>query len=614
MRPARSLATLRVRYRKLRRTGRIPGWLLPALGFGVAGVALFAVVGVADARRSVSLARSALETAQVAVSSRDVPAAEEALDSAERHLKAAGSKAGSLPLTFVGRVPLVGSPVKAISAGSRAGREAVAAGRILAAAADALPTSGKAKLDGHDLSALHTASTGSYDALARAEEHLARARAELAGPAGAILPPVSSPAKALLAYLDDATDELDTAERAMTLLSQLSAPDTDVRLLLLAQDTMETRPTGGYIGSFGVLRVAHGTIELERYASFEDLPFPEPPMEAPPELAEVLIKPWNLSNANWWADFPTSARTAQEMFRRQAGGEVDGVLAITEDVMARLVGVLGSVTVPGYDKPVTEEGFAQRVLYEVELKRPLDTPRKRFLTLMADVVFDQLFALPAERVPAIADALGRSAGLGSIQVWFANPGWQAAVVGSSLDGSLPATEPAEDFLYLTEANMSAGKANAELTRTIDYQVAENADGRLQATLRVAYRNAGPASPINPYYNGLVSVHVPQGTELLNNQGALEGDPATPHARIVDRVLVDPDGGEAVLTFEYLLPETVAAGGRYHLTWLRQPGTPRDTLTASVGNQTFDVPGDQRRFTVDTDLKAPERGFARLLPG
>ena len=50
-------------------------------------------------------------------------------------------------------------------------------------------------------------------------------------------------------------------------MAKLTAPDTDARILLLSQDTMELRATGGFIGSFGVFHFDHGTVKLERFDS-----------------------------------------------------------------------------------------------------------------------------------------------------------------------------------------------------------------------------------------------------------------------------------------------------------------------------------------------------------
>jgi hypothetical protein len=593
--------------RSSRRRGTVQ-FSLPLAGLALGLFGLLAVSGLGDAHHDLSLARSALEQARNAVATRQVETAEVALDQADARLAAAGRQAGRWPLSLLRHLPLVGSPVEALATGVEAGQEVVAAGHILAEAANSLPTSGDTSLDGHDLSALNAAARSSQEALSEAGVHFAAARRALEAPARALLPPVSAPARALLGDLDRAEGQLAAAMRGLRLLGQLTDPATEARLLLLSQDSMELRPTGGFVGSFGVLRVAHGTVALERYDSIDVLADADPPMDPPEDLAGSLDRSWDVSNANWWPDFPSSARTAAELFRRQGGGEVDGVIAITEHAMARLVGALGPIQLPGY-APVIEDGFDRRVLYEVELKRPLDKPRKRFLTLLADEVFHRLFRLPAEQVPQVAEALGRSAGAGDLQVWFDRSDWQADVSGSALDGALPAADPTGDFILLSEANLTASKANGDLLRRVNYSVAPGPDGRLEATLRIDYRNQGVESEINPYYNGLVHVYVPKGSEITGDQGEAVDAPDGPYTMLISSVYVAPEGHE-VLTFRYLLPKGVAPGGKYRLSWLRQPGTPRDVLIATVGGRSFEA-GPGGDLAVEARLR---RGFlARLLP-
>jgi hypothetical protein len=163
--------------------------------------------------------------------------------------------------------------------------------------------------------------------VAAAERRMARAEALLQGPAGAVLPPVSAPARQLRAEIRQARRQLSGARQGLDLLAELTSPGVDARLLLIAQDSLELRPTGGYIGSFGVIHLSHGTVRLERYEDTESLPPPDPPLTPPNDLDPVLPRHWGLSNVNWWPDFPTTAWMAREMFRRQGGGAVDGVVA-----------------------------------------------------------------------------------------------------------------------------------------------------------------------------------------------------------------------------------------------------------------------------------------------
>ena len=580
--------------RRRRRRRRLVFGALSAGGLAtVAGVLTYSAL--AGARGEVSTARLALEAARVTLSANDLAGTTASLDRAEHSIDQASARVGKFPLNLLEPIPLVGSPVKALAAGGRAGQHAVAAGRMLNGVAGSFLTPGTAGVEGHDLSAIHGAANASDDAVVTATARLTAAHDELDGPAGAFLPQVSSEARSLRRTLDGALGQLSSGNQGLDLVAKLTAPDTDARILLLSQNSMELRATGGYIGSFGVFHFDHGTVKLERYESFEVLPVPDPPMQAPEELAIVQYRPWDLSNSNWWPDFPTSAKTAVEMFRRQGGGEVNGVVAITETLMADLVGVFGPIEVPGYAQPIAQEGFAERILYEVELKRPFDSPRKKFLTLLSNTVFARLFALPPAQLPAVVKAFGDAAGAGDLQIWFSDPAWQANVAGTPVDGALPA-EPEGDFLLFAESNMTASKANRDLVRDIRYGV-KSTDGHLVATLDIHYRNKGVESEVNPYYNGLIRVYVPKGSELTDGSMGFTQDATDgPYTEISAQVYV-PAEGEQRVTFTYSLPPGVDDGG-YHLTWIRQPGTPADTLTATIGSHTFDAgSGSGRRFEV-----------------
>lgn len=567
---------------------------------GVLG--LLVAASVRDARGGLLAARDELLVARETILAQDDAGANDRLDRVEAHLADARSAAHRFPLGLLKPLPLVGSPVRAVDDAVEAGREGVAAGRLLAAAVATFPTnSGKAGVDGRDLAALRQASGASQDALNRAGSHLATADLALAKPSGAFLPALSGPAREMRKVVTDARKQLDGGRRGLELLAQLTDVRAKSRVLVLSQDSLELRPTGGFIGSWGVLAFSGGTVSLERYDSFDSLPPPEPPMEPPPVLAESLPRWWGLSNVNWWPDFPTTAAKAREMFRRQGGGEVDAVLAITEHVMAKLIGVLGPIQLPGYSQPVIEEGFAQRVLYEVELKRPQDDPTKKFLIDLSKEVFHRLFQLAPEQLPGVADVLDASAGAGDVQLWFSDPARRRLIDGSSWSGALP--KPSGDFLMVVDANLSASKANAELTRDMTYQVHSDADGLLWAELRLVFRNKGPKSQTNPLYNGYVRVYAPKGSTLLTTGGGAQVDdreaPDGEYEVFSSPVLVDPDDTEELL-FVYELPATVSAKD-YRLTWLRQVGTPRDTLTAVVDGRKVVGSSQSRSLTVEADL-------------
>ncbi len=581
-----------------------------------------AAVQLAHARRELTQARSQLEAAKDALAHQDDDQARTHLDAAAARLQRAHQRATAWPLHATTIVPLVGSPARAAATASRAGQEVVAAGRAGVEAVAAFPSSGVAGLDGHDLGAFHAASQTADTHVTEARLHLDRAAELMKGPSNAALGAVSGPARKLAAIVDDQRTTLERGHRALQLLDDLTAQGSDARLLLVAQDTQELRPTGGYIGSFGILRVHDGVVELESYQSFEDLPAADPPLAPPPGLDQILTHPWGLENGNWWPDFPTSAANLRDLLQRQGGPPVDGVVAITEDLLGQLVGVFQPVQLPSYDQPVVADGFEQRALYEVELKRPLDTPRKKFIIELAHEVVDRIFTLHADQVPQVAEIMDAAVGRGDLQVWFADRARQGLLDGTMIAGALP--RPAGgDFLSVVEFNASASKANAQLERTITYTVSKGGfGGRLVGHVTIHYVNHGTRTEINPYYAGDVRIYVPLGTDLVpEDEPVLDADTEQPrppgdidtidvHATKLDpasdgpydvfgaSVVVSPDGGQATVRVSYELPKTVTTDGRYALTWYRQAGTPVDRLSGTVLGQAFTTNAAQRYFSIE----------------
>ncbi len=555
------------------------------------------------ARHELTFARSEFENARQAVSGAHDDDARAALTRASHRLASARAAIGAPPLRLMRLVPLVGSPVRAIEDADRAGDQVLAAGHVLLNASSSFPRSGSTGLNGHDLGSFHAAALKSQAALLEAKRRLHVADADLSGSVNAVLSPVSSPARAMRAELKRNTTLLERADGGLRLLAHLTAPDVDARLLLLSQDSLELRPTGGYIGSYGVLHFSHGTIQLEKYEATEDLPPPDPPLAPPEDLAPALPGAWGLSNANWWPDFPHSAAVARDLYRRQGGAEVDGVLALTEYATARMVGAVGPLQVPGYAEPVVEKGFDQRVVFEVELKRPLDVPRKKFLKGLSDVLFDRIFNLPPDRLPALATAIGKSVGAGDIQLWFNDPAQEHLLDGTVASGRLPA--PSQDFLMLVDANLTASKANVGLVKQVNYRVTPSKGGHLMGHLEVRVRNDAAESDINPYYNAVLRVYAPPGSTLLTSSKEQGPEAAgyDPPFQVFTQLLVVAPQSETTVVFEYTLPAQVAPGGNYGLTWMRQPGTPRDSLVADVGSGSSQVGAAVRSIVVRRHLKS-----------
>jgi hypothetical protein len=343
-------------------------------------------------------------------------------------------------------------------------------------------------------------------------------------------------------------------------------------------------------------------------------------MPVPTNFVDWLgSRPWELSNVNWWPNFPLTGYLAKEMVRREGGGDVAGVVAITQEIMEPLIAATGPVNVPGYS-PVVAKDLEQRILDEVELKQPPDIPQHKFLALLSTQLFDRILHLEPTKVGNIATVASQAAATGDMQAWFADPAQEAAVTGTTWSGALPQNNG--DFLLLADANMRASKANKNLERDVTYTVDRDDKGQLVGHVHAVFKNNGLPSKLNPTYLGYVRVYTPAGSRLLggvpwtrDNDTAVGGKPRDegrapdgPYQVFSTVVQADPQK-QATFDMRYVLPDSVDEAGHYNLTWVRQTGAGNDRLSANILGHSTPTDPQNRVADISVDLNPHGlRGF------
>ncbi len=568
----------------------------------LAVLAVFVVVRMIGARNDLVRAHSLIQQGNDALLHGSSGTADRDFRAAGTALHRARSATG-FPAAVVAPVPLLGSPVRAVRDAVTAGDDIIAGSNVLADAVAGFPIHGSAALHGSDLGPFHGAAARAETALARARPYFDAARARLDGPAGALIPWISEPARSMRTIVDGGIRRVGTAAHAFDVVRQLTSSSADLRILFVGLDTLEARPGGGYIGTFGVLHFDRGAVTLERYQSLETLHAATPPLPAPAGLDAATAAPWGIENSLWWPSFPYSARAAATLYARQGGVHVDGVIGMTNAALGELIGTVGPLHVAGY-APVTGDHFENRVLYETALKRPLDTPRKKFLVATSRALFDALLHLPARLVPRVIDVMNHQVGAGDIRLWFQRADLQRHIAATAVSGTLPDTRG--DIVAIAEANVSASKANESVSRVVRYEVHRTDGNAYRAQLTIAYRDDGDANPyLNPYYNAYVRVYVPRVAQLDVATARGFSDvgiaPDAPYRVFAGYVLVQPHG-RATIRLDWTLPGSIAPGGHYRLSWLWQAGSTGDTATLVVGDHHVMLTGAQRDHEIAFDMR------------
>ena len=353
--------------------------------------------------------------------------------------------------------------------------------------------------------------------------------------------------------------------------------------LLLLQNNTELRPTGGFIGTYGVLVVRNGEVVSFTTDNVYNLDEPAKAYneKIPPLPLQKYIKQsqWFFRDSNWDPDFPTSAARAIQFYKDERGpvGRFDGVIALTPAMVEDVMAVLGPVAVDG--KEFTSQNLIDELAYHVELgfrsegitignrKEIIDDVAQKLKEKVFNMSVDQL----RELVPVVLDALAER----QLMMYFEDDAVQHMAENMGWAGQIAQTKG--DYLFVVDANLGSLKSDLAINRTINYSLAPGTDGKMNATVSITYEHTGNFDWKITRYRTYTRVYVPAGATFISSKGNEEpvavGDE---HGKTVfgTFISIEPLTSET-LSFTYMLPKELVsriAEGRYSLYIQKQGGT------------------------------------------
>ncbi len=407
-----------------------------------------------------------------------------------------------------------------------------------------------------------------------------------------------------LEQLDRYLPLLKTGTALARLAPALLGVDGARTYLLVAQNSDELRPTGGFISGAGLLQIDQGQLGdldfVDSYAVYN--PNVDHPL-APPDLeqtmgAQILL----FRDANWSADYPTSASVAQALYQLDTGAATDGVIAFDLEATQRIMAALEPLTLPGYPEPLTAGNVltAMRQIWADPLATENTVAeagtsdwwlyRKDFMGDLAGAARARLEAGQVD-FGELAQAMYSSLQEKHILVTVNDPATAGLLAQAGWSGAV--APGSGDFLLVVDSNVGWNKVNGVIQRNTNYTVTPQADGSLLADLELVYRHQGEAisepcvhvarygdsyeEMVRRCYFNYIRVLVPAGASLESVEGfepaeAAAGPGEQGTTQFAGSLIVPP-GETRRVRLTYTLPAGLLDGAFYRLHVQKQPGTP-----------------------------------------
>ena len=407
-------------------------------------------------------------------------------------------------------------------------------------------------------------------------------------------------------------------EAGPELLLDLIAANTTKKYLVLGQSSDELRAAGGFTSSAWTLTFSDGSLTDTEYIPVLEFESPASAGNAPPPAGPLAYYmdagALYLRDVGWDPDFASVGGLATELYRLNQPGEVDGVIAVTQWGIIRLVDAVGGIDV---NDEFISPADTLRVIEERTDDEGTGFLQELFVGLLESLRGDATAGTQFELLKALGEIVDHK----DLMLFNVDPTVQARI--EALDWAGRFTGSDGDRLAVVDANVGWSKSDRSILRNAIYRVDLTRLDRPSAEMTLRYRNLGSeigrdcglqsvppqqfvlySSSSNSCYWNYIRAYVASGALLvsaselplpensvpdqLNVQEP--GTPTFSHEfdesgdHFAGLIAVGP-GEEQEFSVRYLLPSSVVeraeAGPVYKLELVAQPGARGRNVTVTV---------------------------------
>ncbi len=353
--------------------------------------------------------------------------------------------------------------------------------------------------------------------------------------------------------------------------------------LVLLQNNMELRPTGGFIGSYALVSLEKSKItSLGVYDVYSADGQLKGHVEPPAPIRKYLEQPnWFLRDSNWDPDFTVSAQKAAWFLEKEVGVKVDGVIGVDTSLIGLLIEALGNIYLPDYQETITRDNLAERANFWAHKDFfPGSKNKADFIASLSRVIFDKI--QNDQNISWVKLLKSFSQGLEEkhLLLFSLDPSIQSLLTLSreKEEGLI------DDFMMAVDANLGVNKVNYFVKRSIKYAVNIDENGEIATRVKIIYTNESP----NENYKNYLRIFTPPDANFtqveVDNQLASEVDwEVGGKKNSLGLLMVVPPKMQKTATATYQASAKINQRGssQYKLRVLKQPGTISDSLTVEI---------------------------------
>ncbi len=409
--------------------------------------------------------------------------------------------------------------------------------------------------------------------------------------------------------LNKASESLATLNNIYGVLVEMLVGQKDV--LLIFQNNNELRATGGFVGTYGNMRLLDGQITALKISSIYDLDGQLKEKILPPDPIYAVNDRWFMRDSNWFIDFPQSAKKLSVFYEKSGGETPDMVIAITAGFISDILNATGPIDMQNYGLTLTSENFIEQMQAASTLstEEPTNEPKK----VLADffpLLVQKISELPNEQKTRLLEALESNIRKKNILAYSRHNTLQSAFSSFGWSGEILNSD--RDFLTINSSNLGGTKTDLSVVQSYFLKSEIEPDGSIINTLAITRTNNNSLADFT-VNSSFIRVVVPLGSQLISAAGfdyrpldmpkdkemKVDSDIATWQNQAVRDLTTGTiigkesdksffgnwiilKGGETrIATIKYKLPYVLKETDRYSMVLQKQPGAQGQVFSHEV---------------------------------
>lgn len=435
---------------------------------------------------------------------------------------------------------------------------------------------------------------------------------------------------------DNLTQMLDLITRLKQILPHthsLLAKNSEKTYLLLFANNMELRPGGGFIGSFGLLRVKDYTIEeIKVYDVYDADGQLVAHVEPPDAIRRYLNQPnWFLRDSAFSPDLLENYAQAKYFLEKEMGFKsFSGAFLITTSAVQNMLAAFPELYLPDFNEKVNQKNFYLKTQYYSEKNFfPGSIQKKNFLgSLTKTILLELENASPGE----LAKALKKSLDEKQIALYFDDPKLQKVMDLFYWSGRTiqpKCTDEAQNclsgYIFPIDANLGLNKVNFFVTRHMELKITFDEQGKIHNTFSIQFNNDSADVFPGGTYRNFFQFYLPKNITLKNisKDGVLIEDFSEENDQFkkIGFFVEIPPKSSTLIKINYQLDENLNKGRNiYQLIVQKQIGAANSDLAIQLNiakklhllNQNFAALVKDNQIIYNTSLSSDKIFLVELI--